>query len=102
MLHFLRVSAAAAAFIVAGMGIAPAGTGTCTAGAGSTVDGGSCCKAFGQTGCTCNESGSSASGKVSCTHANIKDGSTREVTQQVQGLGLKANPPPATLQLKTK
>jgi len=95
-----------ATFIGIGMGGASAGTGTCTAGPGATVDGGSCCAAFGQTACTCNESGSSASGTVSCSHANIVQGSKKVVTQQVRGMGLQANPtappPPAQLQAPTQ
>jgi hypothetical protein len=102
MRQFLR-SLLVPAFILVGAAGAAAGTGTCTAGPGSTVDGGSCCQAFGQTGCTCNESGSSASGQVSCSHANIKDGSSKVVSQMLKGLGLKANtlPPPQSLQLQT-
>ena len=96
-----------AAFLALGLGGATAGTGSCTAGPGGVVDGGSCCTALGGSGCNCDESGSSASGVVSCTASNIKDGSTAVVRAIVRPAnGLKANTgdgdPPAMKKLKTE
>lgn len=83
-MKFTLIALASSVLTISIASVALAGTGTCTAKDGAIIDGGKCCTAFGATGCTCDESGASVNGVVTCTHIKINEGDTRTIDKLVQ------------------